>query len=121
MTFVDKSWHSEWNACSGAMENIIKEEVAKLKKDYEIRLDKTLFGKEIYLQLNRDVVIPKSMLMSESGMDEFISRTVKLSPGKHRMSLNIGKKYESMNIDADSSKGILLYIRNDSLKYSYIQ
>src|SRR5689334_25142328 len=52
-TFVDKAWHQEWRICVEAITNIIAEEIPKHKKDYEIRLDKTLFDNEIYLQVNR--------------------------------------------------------------------
>ncbi len=121
MTFIKDSWRSEWAACDNAITKIIAEEIPKQKKDYEIRLDKAFFNNEIYLQVNRDVVVPKSMLISENGMDKFFTKTIKLSPGKHRMSLNIGKKYEHMNINADSSKGIFLYIKNDSLRHEYIK
>lgn len=119
MSFIDKSWHSEWNKCEEAFLKIINDETPKYKKDYEIRLDKSLFDKEIYLQLNRETVIPKSTLMSENGEDEYILRTVKLSPGKHRLAFNVGKVYSSLNVDADSSRGILLYYSNDSLKHKY--
>lgn len=121
MSFIDKSWHSEWNKCEEAFLKIIKDEIPKHTKDYEIRLDKSLFGKDVYVQLNRDAVIPKSMLMSENGEDEYISRIVKVTPGKHRLSINIDKQYRNFDLNADSTKGALIYFANDSLKYSFIK
>lgn len=121
MSFIDKSWHSEWNKCEEAFLKIIKDEIPKHTKDYEIRLDKSLFGKDVYVQLNRDAVIPKSMLMSENGEDEYISRIVKVTPGKHRLSINIDKQYKNFDLNADSTKGALIYFANDSLKYSFIK
>lgn len=121
MSFIDKSWHSEWNKCEEAFLKTIKDEIPKHKKDYEIRLDKSLFDKEIYLQLNRETVIPKSTLMSENGMDEYISRIVRVSPGKHRLSLNIGKKYQTLNIDSDSSRGIIISLNDSLITHTYIK
>lgn len=120
MTFIDKAWLREWTASVSSIENIIAEEIPKHKKDYEIRLDKSLFDNEVYMQVNRDVVIPKSMLMSENGMDKFIARKVSLSPGKHRLSLSYGKKYDQVDINIDSSKAVLLYLENDTLRHKYI-
>jgi hypothetical protein len=120
MTFIKRKWSAEFSVCIKAMTSVITSETDKLKKDYQIMLDKSMFDNEIYVQVNRDVVIPKSTLMSESGIDEFIQRTVKLAPGKHRLSVSIGKKYETVNIDTESSKAILLYLENDSLKRKYI-
>lgn len=121
MTFIDKSWNSEWSACLSAIDKIIAEEVPRQKKDFEIRLDKTLFSKEIYLQVNREVVIPKSTLMSETIMDKFISRIVKLSPGMHRLSMSLDNKYETLNISADSSKGIIFIFNDSTLTHTYIK
>lgn len=115
MTFIKDSWKGEWSACTSALSKIIDEEIAKQKKDFEIRVDRSLFGKEIYIQLNRETVIPKSMVMSENGTDEYISRTVKLMPGSHMLSFYIGNKYQSAIISTDSSKGLNFVLKNDSL------
>jgi hypothetical protein len=121
ITFIDKAWSGEWSACVKAITNIISEEIPKYQKDFEIRLDKTMFNKEIYLQVNRAVIIPQSMLMQEQVTDESISRTVKLSPGSHMISLNIDKKYEMMKINTDSSKGIIFSFNDSTLTYTYIR
>lgn len=121
MSFIKDSWHKEWNNCESAMTGIIAEEIPKLKKNYEIKFDGSLFNKEIYMQINRDVVIPKSMLMAEHEYDKEIIRTVKLSPGKHNASVMIGKTYSTIKINADSTKGLLLKWQNDSLKYEFIK
>lgn len=122
MSIVEKAWRNEWSACLNALGKIVENELSRQKKDYEIRIDKSLFGKEMYLQLNRETVIPKSTIMAESEMETYITKTVKIMPGKHTLLVNIGKKYESMKIDTDSSKGINLYLKNDSLfAYDYIK
>lgn len=115
MTFIKDSWRTEWSACENALSKIIAEEVSKQKKDFEIRVDRSLFGKGIYIQLNRETVIPKSTVMSENGMDEYISRTVKLMPGSHMLSFYMGNKYQSAKINSDSAKGLNFILINDSL------
>ena len=121
MTFIKDSWHKEWNACNNAIENIGKTEMEKQKKDYTISFNKSLFGKEIYMQINRNVVIPKSMLMGECDMDSIITKIVKLSPGKHNSSITIGKSYNTVIINADSTKSIRLFMANDTLKYEFVK
>lgn len=121
MTFIDDSWKTEWTACVTEIVKIITAEVPKQKKDFEVRLDKTLFYKEIYLQVNQEIVIPASTLMSENGIDKYISRIVKLSPGMHRLSLGWDKKYETLNISADSSKGIIFILADSTLTHTYIK
>lgn len=121
MSFIKDSWKSEWAACSNAIEKIGKDEIEKQKKDYTINFDKSLFGNEIYMQINRDVVIPKSTLMAEQIYDSVITRIVKLSPGKHNASITIGKSYNTIIINTDSTKGLKLYLANDSLKHEFIK
>ncbi len=121
MTFIKDSWHKEWNACSNAIETIGKTEMEKQKKDYTISFDKSLLGKEIYMQINRDVVVPKSTLMSESDQESEIQKIVKLSPGKHNASITVGKSYNTVIINADSSKSLRLYMVNDSLKHEFMK
>ena len=108
-------------SCNNAIEKIGKEPVEKQKKDYKININKSLFGKEVYLQINRDVVIPKSMLIAERDMDSVITRIVKLAPGKHRGSLQIGKSYSTFVINADSTKAINFSFVNDSLRYNFTE
>lgn len=121
MTFIKESWQKEWNACSNAIETIGKSEMEKQKKDYAITFDGSLLGKEIYMQINRDVVVPKSTLMSESDLESEIQKIVKLSPGWHNASITIGKSYNTVKINADSTKGLLLKWQNDSLKYEFVK
>ncbi len=121
MTFIKESWHKEWNACTEAIEKIGKQQLEAQKKAYEIRMDSSMLGKEIYMQINRDIIIPKSTLMSESNMDEFISKTIKLSPGFHNVSITIGKSYNIIKINSDSTKILRLYMINDSLKHEFLK
>ncbi|NOS84239.1 MAG: hypothetical protein HOP31_03775 [Ignavibacteria bacterium] len=121
MNFIKESWHKEWNACTEAIEKIGKEQMEKQKKDYVISFDKSLFGKEIYMQINRDAVVPKSMLMAEHDYDKEINRTVRLSPGKHNSSITVGKSYNTIIINADSTKSLRLYMVNDSLKHEFVK
>ncbi|MEO8513484.1 MAG: hypothetical protein ABI543_07995 [Ignavibacteria bacterium] len=120
MTFIKDSWHKEWNSCSNAIEKIGKEQMEKQKKDYTIKLDKSLFGNEIYMQVNRDVVIPKSTLMAEQVYDSLITRIVKLSPGKHNASISLGKSYSTIIINADSSNTLRLFMVNDTLRHEFM-
>ena len=77
MTFIKDSWRGEWSACTAALSKIIDEEVSMQKKDFEVRIDKSLFGKEMYIQLNRETVIPKSTVMSENNLEEYIQKNSK--------------------------------------------
>ena len=119
MTFIKESWQKEWNACSNAIETIGKSEMEKQKKNYAITFDGSLLGKEIYMQINRDVVVPKSTLMSESDLESELQKIVKLSPGWHNASITIGKSYNTIKINADSTKSLRLFMVNDSLKHVF--
>mgnify|MGYP007072896858 CR=1 FL=1 len=121
MTFIKESWHKEWNACTEAIEKIGKQQLEAQKQAYEIRMDSSMIGREIYMQINRDIIIPKSTLMSESDRDEFISKTIKLSPGFHNASITIGKSYNIIKINSDSTKILRLYMINDSLKHEFLK
>jgi hypothetical protein len=122
MSLIEKSWRNEWSECINALGKIVEIELSRQKKDYEVRIDKSLFGKEMYLQLNRETVIPKSTVRGESEMEAYITKTVKLMPGMQTMSVNIGNKYENVKIDTDSSRGVNIYLKNDSLfAYEYIK
>ncbi|HMQ99777.1 MAG TPA: hypothetical protein PKE39_12200 [Ignavibacteria bacterium] len=121
MNFIKDSWQKEWSACSNAIEKIGKEQMEKQKKDYIITFDGSLLGKEIYMQINRDVVVPKSMLMSESDQESVIQKIVRLSPGWHNASITIGKSYNTVKINADSTKGLFLKWQNDSLKHEFLK
>ena len=121
MTFIKESWQKEWNACSNAIETIGISEMEKQKKDYAITFDGSLLGKEIYMQINRDVVVPKSTLMSESDLESEIQKIVKLSPGWHNASITIGKSYNTIKINADSTKSLRLFMVNDSLKHEFVK
>lgn len=119
MNFIKDSWKQEWSACSNAMEKIAAEHMEAQKKPYEIKFDGSLFGKEIYMQINRDVVVPKSTLMAEHDFDKDITRSIKLSPGSHNSSVTVGKFHSTIKINADSTKGLLLKWQNDSLRYEF--
>lgn len=120
MSFIKESWHKEWNACVNAIEKIGKGEMEKQEKNYDIRFDKSLVGKEIYMQINRDVVFPKSKLLNENSSEEVIIKIIQLSPGYHNASVTIGKSYNTIKINSDSTKGLLLKWQNDSLKYEFV-
>lgn len=121
MNFIKESWHKEWNACSNAIEKIGKNQMEKQKKEYIISFDKSLLGKEIYMQINRDVVVPKSTLMSESDQESVIQKIVRLSPGYHNASITVGKSYNTVKINADSTKSLRLFMVNDSLKHEFVK
>ena len=121
MTFVKESWQKEWNNCVNAIEKIAKSEMEKQMKNYEIYFDNTLFGKEIYMQINRDVVFPKGILISEKSNDEDFIKIISLSPGFHNASITVGKSYNTIKINADSTKSLRLYLVNDSLKYEFVK
>ncbi len=121
MSFIKDSWRKEWSACSDAIEKIGKDELEKQKKDYNVIMDKTLFGKEFYMQINLKVVIPLSTLLAEHDYDNEIIRTVKLSPGNHRSIITLGKATYNIPVSTDTTKGLRMYLANDSLKYEYIK
>jgi hypothetical protein len=122
MTFIEKNWVNEWTACLGALKDFAAKEIDKQKKDYEVRIDKTLFGKTMSVYINNVPLIPQSTVMAESELEKYITRTAKILPGAHKMSVSWDKKYENVTIDTDNSKGINLYLKNDTLfSYSYIK
>jgi len=120
MSFVKDSWQKEWNKCVHGLLDIIKTQSEQSAKNYELGFDKSMFGKEILIYIKNEQVIPKSTLMAEHDYDEYITKTVKLMPGKHRLAMNFDKQYNSYNIDCDSTKGINFFLKNDSLNYKYI-
>lgn len=121
MTFVKDSWKKEWSACSSAIEKIGKEEIEKQKKDYTVIMDKSLFGKEFYMQINLKVIVPLSTLMAEQESDKEIVRIVKLSPGNHRSIITLGKDTYEVPISTDTTKSVKLFLVNDSLKHEYLK
>lgn len=120
MSFIDKRWLSEWNDIVHFLEKIIAEQVDLQKKEYELMLDKTLFGKEIYIYTDSEQIVPKTTLKPENENDLFILKKAMLIPGMHRLTVNLDKHYDNLRIDSDSTKGILLKIENDTLKYDFI-
>lgn len=121
MNFIKDSWHKEWKICRDAIEKIGNDEMEKQKKEYIISFDRSLLGKEIYMQINRDVVVPKSTLMSESDQESEIQRIVRLSPGYHNASVTVGKSYNTVKINADSTKSLRLFMVNDTLKHEFVK
>lgn len=121
MTFIEKNWEKEWANCLKAVKQALVAGTEKQKKDYEVRIDKTLFGKTMSVYIKHLTIIPESTVMSENGTDTFISKTTKLLPGKYKMSVGYDRKYAELPVNIDSSKGINLYLKNDTLAYSYIK
>ena len=121
ITFITENWSSEWNACIKEVQKITALQSEAHKKDFFFSFGTSFFGRDIYMQVNRMVLIPNSTLMPEYDFDSTVTKSLKLAPGMHRVSLNIGKNYESFNITPDSSKGIMLLLKNDSLVYEYIK
>lgn len=121
ITFVESSWSSEWNACVEAMTEIIKTEIPKHTRNYEIHFDNSLFGREISMQLNNNSVIHKSTIMSENDIDTIVTRAIKVMPGSQMLSVNMDKKFEMFKLNSDSTKAVLIYLSGDTLKHKFIK
>lgn len=121
ISFIKESWHKEWNTCVNTIEKIAKGEMEKQLKNYEIIFDKSLYGKELYMQINRDVVFKKGKLISEISSDDNFVKIVMLSPGYHNASVTVDKSYNTIKINADSTKSLRLYMVNDSLKHEFLK
>lgn len=119
MNFVESSWSKEWNNCVNAIEKIAKGEMEKQLKNYEIIFDRSLHGKELYMQINRDVVFKKGKLISEISSDNNFVKIVMLSPGHHNASVTVDKSYNTIKINSDSTKSLRLFMVNDSLKHDF--
>jgi hypothetical protein len=121
MTFVKDKWLNEWSLCLDAVEKIARDESAKQQKDYELRFDKSLFGNPINVYVNdKQVISNKDLTYLSSGNEVYIDK-IKLIPGKHRISISFDKKYDNIQLDADSSKGIFIFMKNDSIQYEFIK
>jgi hypothetical protein len=122
MTFIEKNWEKEWSACLSALKSSASEKMDKQKLNYEIRIDKSLFGKIMSIYIKQEKIIPESTVMAESELENYITKTARLLPGMYRMEVSYDKRYETIQINSDSTKGINLYLKNDSLlTYSYIK
>ncbi len=121
ITFVKDSWSAEWNACLRAMVTLAKDRMNEQLKTYEIKLDSSLFGKECYIQINQNIVFPKSKLIAERDDEKEIIKHVKLSPGYHRASVTVGKYSKGININADSTTALIISLENDSLRYEFVK
>lgn len=95
--------------------------MGKQMRNYYIQFDKSLIGKEINIQINRDVVFPKGILTSEKNSDDNVVKIVLLSPGWHNASVTVGKSYNAIKINADSTKSLRLFMVNDSLKHEFVK
>ena len=73
----------------------------------------------VYIKQNE--IIRESTVMSENGMDNSVTKTAKLLPGNYKMSVSYDKKYTVIPVSPDSSKGVELSLKNDSLIYSYVK
>jgi hypothetical protein len=118
MTFVEESWRGEWNACLSELKEIIENETDKQKKEYELKFDKLLFEKKLSAYVDNEAIFPSEL---KQPVDEFLIKTVRLIPGKHRMSISRDKLYSSIEINSDSTKGIYMFMKNDSLQYEFIK
>ncbi len=121
MTFVKDSWETEWSNCLNALMNVLHAQLDKQKKDYEIRIDRSFFGKTMNIYIRNETIIPESTVMAESEMEHFVTKSIKLMPGAHRVSVSWDKnRFETVSINSDSSRGIDLSLINDSLKTTLI-
>ena len=118
MSVIKDSWQKEWSACVNAVNEVVKTETEKQKKNYEIRIDKAFMGMSIYLYVNNQPVVPQNKPLGVSG--DYLSKIVPLTPGKHRVTFNWEQKhFTSFIVNADSSSGVLLEMKNDSLKTTF--
>lgn len=121
MTFIKDSWKKEWSNCLDAIKEALVNGTEKQKKDYEVRIDKTMFGQTMSVYIRQLQIIPQSTVMSENGMDNSVTITAKLLPGTYKMSVSYNKKFAVVPVSPDSSKGVELSLKNDTLAYSYIK
>src|SRR4030095_7908303 len=121
MTFIDDDWKKEWSACENAIEKIITMKSETGQKDFMIQLDKSTFGKEMNIYLNnKPLMTGKDPGLLSSSNEIFIINT-KLMPGNQWLSVNREGAYDNFAVSADSSGGINIFVKNDSLKHSYIK
>ncbi len=121
MTFIKDSWQTEWSNCLSALMNVLHAQLDKQKKDYEIRVDKSFFGKTMNVYIRNEIIIPESTVMAESETEHYVTKSIKLMPGAHRVLVTWDKKhFETIPVNTDSSKGINLSLVNDSLKTTLI-
>jgi hypothetical protein len=122
MTLIEDSWKKEWSECLGAVKNVLSEQLNKQKKDYEVRIDKTLFGKTMKVYVKEEIIIPESTVMAENELENHIAKTARLLPGKNIISVSCNQKYLNITANPDSTKGVNLYLKNDTLlTYSFIK
>lgn len=122
MTLIDDNWKKEWSACLGAVKSVLSAQLNKQKKDYEIRIDKTLFGKTMSVYVKQETIIPESTVMAESELENNVTRTAKLLPGKNIIIVTCNKKNLNIPANPDSEKGVNIYQKNDTLiTFSYIK
>jgi len=120
MQLVIDSWQKEWSECIAAISAIETAQVNKLQKDYEIRIDKSFFGKKVFINVQDKVIVSQEKVLESQ--DEYITNSVKLTPGAHRLSLGWDQKnFRNLTISPDSSKGITLSLDKDSVKTTFIK
>ncbi len=120
MSFIDDAWQKEWLVCVNAIQQIIKYQSEKQLRDYELRCDKSLFGKQVNIYINNDNIVKNQDLGLLSSSNEVFIEHVKLIPGKHRLSINWDKHYDNIQINTDSTQCINIKVTNDTLRYDYI-
>lgn len=118
MSFVDKSWSSEWNACGNAIEKIIKEQKEKNSNDFIIHLDSSMYNNEVYVQLNFDALFPKANLFSKDNSPSVPVKT-KLMPGSHSLSVTCGKLSKRFNVSADNANSCTITSNGTILLLTY--
>lgn len=121
MTFIKDSWKKEWSNCLDAIKEALVKGTEKQKKDYEVRVDKTLFGETMTIYIKQIQIIRESTVMGESELESYVTKTTKLLPGNYKMSVSYNKKFAVVPVSPDSSKGVELYLKNDTLAYSFIK
>lgn len=120
MSFVKESWQKEWSACLKALSDIEVSQSNKQKKDYEVRIDKSFFGKKFSLGLKNQPIMPNETVLKSD--DEYISKNIQLLPGTNRLSVSWdSKNYETINVTPDSSKGVNLTLEDNKLSYKLIK
>jgi len=116
MTFIKENWCSEWAACLDAVKNIITAQMDKQRKDYEIKFDKSFSGKKINLGSEHQTFFSGDAPVEGNYNVDYVFKPVKFIPGIHMLQLNWdGKHYESFSVNTDSTKGVILSLKNDSL------
>ena len=119
LSFVDKSWIENWNKCTNALLEVSSNESEKKMKNYEIRIDRSLYDRKLVLGMRNKTILKDSSLTSAN---DFIPIIVRLSHGTSRLTLGTSYSYfGEFAVNPDSSSAIRLYLKNDTLHTQYIR